>query len=93
MFVHYHAFGFLLLTLWTLSDELAEKFASLEFIQTLFFIAGLTYLFVYLFQAMRRVYAQSRFITAVKYILLSFCYIVFLSLSFAGTAVYTALTL
>jgi hypothetical protein len=92
-FVHYHAFGFLLLTLLTLSDELAEKFASLEFIHSLFFIAGLTYLFVYLFQAMRRVYAQGRFLTAVKYILLSFCYIFFLSLSFAGTAVYTALTL
>ena len=92
-FVHYHAFGFFLLTLLTLSDELAESFTSLEIIDTLLFSAGMVYLFVYLFQAMRRVYAQSRFATALKYILLSFCYVVFLALSFAGTAAYTALTL
>jgi hypothetical protein len=42
---------------------------------------------------MRRVYEQSRFVTAVKYVLLSFCYVAFLALSFAGTAAYTALNL
>lgn len=92
-FVHFHAFGFLLLTLLTLSDELAESFTSLETVGTLLFSAGMIYLFVYLFIAMRRVYAQSRFATAVKYALLACCYVVFLALSFAGTAAYTALTL
>ena len=92
-FVHYHAFGFLLLTLLTLSDELAESFTSLEAIDTLLFSAGIIYLFIYLFIAMRRVYEQSRFVTAVKYVLLSFCYVAFLALSFAGTAAYTALNL
>jgi hypothetical protein len=92
-FVHYHAFGFLLMTLLTISDEVAESLPSLEIVDTLLFSAGIFYLFVYLFMAMRRVYGQGRLITAVKYMLLSFCYVVFLALSFAGTAVYTALTL
>jgi hypothetical protein len=92
-FVHYHAFGFLLLTLLTLSDELAESFTWLQTIDTLLFSAGIIYLFIYLYKAMRRVYEQGRFVTAVKYILLSFCYVAFLAMSFAGTAAYTALTL
>ena len=92
-FVHYHAFGFLLMTLLTISDEVAESLPSLEIVDTLLFSAGIFYLFVYLFMAMRRVYGQGRLITAVKYMLLSFCYVVFLALSFAGTAAYTALTL
>lgn len=92
-FVHYHAFGFLLMTLLTISDEVAGSLPSLEIVDTLLFSAGIFYLFVYLFMAMRRVYGQGRLITAVKYIFLSFCYVVFLALSFAGTAAYTALSL
>lgn len=92
-FVHYHAFGFLLLTLLTLSDELAESFMVLKTIDTLLFWAGIFYLFIYLFMAMRRVYGQGRLVTAVKYIVLAFCYVAFLALSFASTAAYTALTL
>lgn len=92
-FVHYHAFGFLLLTLLTLSDELAESFPILERINTLLHWSGLVYLFIYLFQAMRRVYGQGRLMTGIKYFVLANCYVVFLALSFAGTAVYTALTL
>jgi hypothetical protein len=92
-FVHYHAFGFLLLTLLALSDELAEAIPSLETADTLLFSAGVIYLFIYLFRAMRRVYDQSIFLTSVKYVFLSFAYFFFLVLSFAGTAVYTALSL
>ena len=92
-FVHYHAFGFLLLTLVAIADEVAEWQPALDIIDTLLFSAGIIYLFVYLFMAMRRVYGQGRLVTAVKYILLSFCYVVFLALSFASTAVYTAITL
>jgi hypothetical protein len=92
-FVHYHAFGFLLLTLLTLSDEVAESFPVLETANKLVFWGGLVYLFIYLFQAMRRVYGQGRLVTGIKYFVLSFCYVVFLALSFTGTAVYTALTL
>ena len=92
-FVHYHAFGFLLLTLLALSDVLAESIPTYSFIDTVLFSAGIIYLFVYLFKAMRRVYAQSWMITACKYLVLGCCYIVFLALSFTGTAIYTALSL
>jgi hypothetical protein len=92
-FVHYHAFGFLLLTLLTLSDEVAESFTVLETANRFVFWGGLVYLFVYLFRAMRRVYGQGRLVTGIKYFVLSICYVVFLALSFTGTAVYTALTL
>lgn len=92
-FVHYHAFGFLLLTLLTLSDVLAESFTMLESVDNFLFSIGIVYLFIYLFVAMRRVYGQGRIVTAVKYVVLAYCYVVFLALSFAGTAVYTALTL
>ena len=92
-FVHYHAFGFLMLTLLTLSDELAEAIPSLETAEGLLFSVGLIYLFIYLFQAMRRVYDQGIFLTSVKYVFLMLSYVICLALSFTGTAVYAALSL
>ena len=92
-FVHYHAFGFLMLTLLTLSDELAEVIPALEKPHGILFSAGLIYLFIYLFQAMRRVYDQGIFLTSVKYVFLMLSYVICLALSFTGTAVYAALSL
>ena len=92
-FVHYHAFAFLMMTLLVLSDELGDAVPVFEIPDNILLTAGVIYLFCYLFQAMRRVYGQSRFVTAVKYIFLSFSYVVCLALSFTGMAVYTALTL
>jgi hypothetical protein len=48
---------------------------------------------IYLYKAMRKVYGQSRPVTAVKYILLFIAYFGFLVVTFLGTLMITALTL
>ncbi|MFQ5634318.1 MAG: DUF3667 domain-containing protein [Gammaproteobacteria bacterium] len=90
-FLHYHAFGFLLLTLLILCVELGQAIAWLTTPMQLATIAGSVYLPVYLFVAMRRVYGQGRTATSVKYLLLALAYIIGLAISFAGVVLFTAL--
>jgi hypothetical protein len=75
-FVHLHAFFFLLFTLQILFVRLTAALAVPELVTTLVIVASSIYIPVYLFVAMRRVYAQGRFVTFVKYIALTAAYIV-----------------
>jgi len=84
-FVHLHAFLFLLLTLQILFSRLAALVSLPDPIVTLTVVAASLYAPVYLFIAMRRVYGQGRFVTFLKYIVLTIAY-------FAGFTTIMALT-
>ena len=81
---HIHAFFFAFLLLILLGGWLAARLPSLEWPITLLMIVGWLYVFVYLFVAMRRVYEQSRWLTAIKYVLLGPIYWACLATSFAA---------
>ena len=80
-FVHFHSFFFLILTLQILFVRLAILFAVPEPLRVLPIVAVSFYVPVYLFVAMRRVYAQGRIVTFIKYIPLVFSY----ALGFSAT--------
>ena len=73
-FVHFHAFFFLILTLQILFARLAGLLGVPENAVALTIVAVSIYVPVYLFIAMRRVYGQSRFVTFLKYIVLTVTY-------------------
>ena len=75
-FVHLHAFYFLLLTFLILFLRAATTLAIPDPIVALVAIPTGLYAPVYLFIAMRRVYGQGRFVTFLKYILLSVAYFI-----------------
>ena len=52
-----------------------------------------SYMAIYLFVAMRRVYEQGWVATSAKFFLLFFTYIIGLSISLLGVVMYTAMTL
>lgn len=83
-FVHFHAFFFLLLTIQILLSRLGDAIPALETPTTIVIVAGMLYLPVYLFMAMRRVYGQGRFVTFLKYIALSVAYVFGVSFTAAG---------
>jgi hypothetical protein len=92
-FVHYHAFFFLAMTLLLLWLEAVEALALPGALATMTGIAVSLYIPVYLFIAMRKVYAQGRLATTVKYLLLGIGYFVSLLLTFTLGLIYTAITL
>ncbi|MCH8865635.1 MAG: DUF4286 family protein [Proteobacteria bacterium] len=73
-FVHFHAFFFLILTLQILFARLAGLLGVPENAVALTIVAVSVYVPLYLFIAMRRVYGQSRFVTFLKYIVLTVTY-------------------
>ena len=75
-FVHLHAFLFLLLTFQILFVRAAAALVLPDPIIALVVIPSALYAPVYLFVAMRRVYGQGRFVTFLKYILLSIAYFI-----------------
>jgi hypothetical protein len=89
-FVHLHAFLFLLFTLQILFTRIAAALAAPEAASTLVIVASSVYVPIYLFVAMRRVYAQSRFVTFLKFIALFIAYVVgfstIMALTFAMAA-------
>lgn len=91
--VHYHAFGFLLLTLLIIAQTLGSAITWLESPARWLAIACGFYLAAYLYVAMRKVYGQGRTATALKYLLLVIAYFACLGLSLTGTILYTAFTL
>lgn len=83
--LHYHAFAYIALLAVTLSTSLLPDAVSG------FLNAGLMlWVLVYLFIAMRTVYAQSWWQTLLKYIVLLACYVMALSIGTAINAVFTA---
>ena len=91
--VHYHSFFYLLTTATLIVGWLGGRWIVPEWPGDLMTVIAFVYPPVYLFKAMRKVYGQSRLVTAVKYALLVIAYLVFLLVTFLGTLAITALTL
>jgi len=87
LFVHNHAFVFLLLLLAGLASRLLPSLSGV------FDLAVTLYIAWYVFRSMRVVYGQGRWLTLGKFALLSFFYVVSGSLMFALTFLYSAVTM
>ena len=98
-FVHYHSFFFLAGMALLLLENLATWFVGtraepgFDVAQGIVGFALMVYVPYYLYRAMRRVYAQGRVVTLVKYSLLLVGYLLFMTLTLVGLLAYTALTL
>lgn len=75
-FVHLHAFLFLLISAQILFVRFAGIIALPDVVTALTKVTSSLYAPVYLFIAMRRVYGQGRFVTFLKFIALTFAYII-----------------
>lgn len=84
-FVHFHAFFFLLLTLQILLIRGSSLLPIPDAIPILIVVASSFYIPVYLFVALRRVYAQGRLATFAKYIVLIASYVTGASLMLLAT--------
>ena len=92
-FLHFHAFFFMLAILGVLFLFVAALAPVLEIPVGALWAVGWIYLPIYLFIAMRGVYAQGRLATAFKYTLLGSGYFFALMCTVIGIVIYTALTL
>jgi len=92
-FMHFHAFGFIVLVLDIFFLELGGAFGWSITVSRIVASITAVYMALYLLIAMRRVYEQGWLVTSVKYLLLNITYIVGLSLSLTGLVIYTAMTL
>jgi len=88
-FIHNHAFTFVLFTAFTL----ALTVTSWGWLIALYVLIALFYPPFYTYKAMRRVYAQGRWITRGKFFVLSVAYLTFLLMLAFFTTVYSLLTL
>jgi hypothetical protein len=91
--LHFHAFFFLILTLQILFSRMAGWLGLPELITNLSVFVVSLYVPVYLYKAMRRVYAQGRTITILKYFMLVLTYLVGLALMLTFAAFYTAFSI
>lgn len=93
LLIHYHAFIFLALTLVILTNRLVAA-AGLASTPVVFFNIGVSiYIFVYLFRALRKVYGQGFWVTAIKYVALIALYFAGASMISVFVVMYAALTL
>jgi hypothetical protein len=88
-FIHNHAFTFALFTLFTLGIAIS----SWPWLIALYVLIALFYPPVYTYRAMRRVYAQGKWITRMKFFVLACVYLVFVVAIAVATSVYSLLTL
>jgi hypothetical protein len=91
--VHYHSFFFILNILLILLRWGLELAAPGRLPLGVLTGLAVVYIPVYLFRAMRLVYAQGILATTFKYILLALSYLVALLITFLGVLLYTAVTL
>jgi len=91
-FVHFHAFFFLILSLQILLMRLSSWVRISEVIPILIVVAASFYVPVYLFVAMRKVYAQGRAATFVKYSLLLIAYLFGFTATMLGAVAIAALS-
>ena len=89
-FVHFHAFMFLILTLQILISRLNAALPTPEAIGVLLIVAASFYVPVYLFVAMRRVYAQGRLLTTAKYVVLTVSYLAGFTMTMLGAVTMAA---
>jgi hypothetical protein len=88
-FIHNHAFTFLVFTVFSL----AMAVTSWKYPVALYIVLVVFYPPFYTYKAMRRVYAQGKWVTRFKFIALSLAYLTFLLALGFFTAVYSLLTL
>jgi hypothetical protein len=96
-FLHYHSFFFLAGIVVLVLDRLGAATTGstsglFESAENLLILVLIIYVPVYLYRAMRRVYGQGRFLTAIKFTTLAVAYLCCLVLTGVGLLVYTALT-
>ena len=89
-FVHFHAFVFLVLVLQILILRMTAVLPIPEAIGVLIIIAASFYVPVYLFMSMRRVYGQGRFVTSLKYVVLTVSYLAGFTLTMLGAVTMAA---
>ena len=89
-FVHFHAFMFLILTLQFLIGRLNAMLPTPRAIGILLIVAASFYVPVYLFVAMRRVYGQGRWLTGLKYIVLTVSYLAGFTVTMIGAVTMAA---
>ena len=89
-FVHFHAFFFLVLVLQILIARMSALLPLADVIGVLVIIAASFYVPVYLFMSMRRVYGQGRFVTSLKYIVLTVSYLAGFTLTMLGAVTMAA---
>lgn len=77
-FVHFHAFVFLAMATGNLVQSLAplSKVKWLEAVSDLIVLGLIIWVPIYLYKAMRRVYAQGRWVTRIKFMLLGVGYLI-----------------
>ena len=88
-FIHTHAFTFVLFTFFTVGMAIT----SWSWLVTLYILVALFYPPVYTYKAMRRVYAQGKWITRFKFFALACVYLVFAVALAIATSLYSLLTL
>ncbi len=89
--VHFHAFFFLILTLQILFSRTMALLGVPEAVSVLVIVAASLYIPVYLYMAMRRVYAQRRIFTIIKYLALMVAYWLGVSLTMFGAITFALL--
>ena len=92
-FVHFHSFFFLILTLQILFSRLAGLVWLPEPIIVLVLVAASFYIPVYLYKAMRRVYAQGHLLTLMKYLVLAVAYSVGATFTMLGATLFALVSL
>ncbi len=88
-FIHNHAYTFVLFTLFTLGMAIT----TWGWLIALFILVVLFVPPVYTYRAMRRVYAQGKWITRAKFFVLTCVYLVFVIALAVATSLYSLLTL
>jgi len=88
-FIHNHAFTFVLFTLFTLGMAIV----SWGWLIALYIAIVVLYPPVYTYRAMRRVYAQGKWITRLKFFVLACTYLIFVVALTIATSIYSLLTL
>ena len=92
-FLHVHTFFFLTALVTILVGRAATTMPWLEWPARIVGLVAWTYFPIYLYLAMRRVYAQGHALTAVQYVVLGASYVFAFMLTLLGLLLYTAFTL
>ncbi len=87
-FLHFHSFFFLILTLQILFSRIGGLLFIPDPIIILIIVAATFYIPVYLYKAIRHVYAQGHILTFTKYIALAVAYIMGASLTMLGALLF-----
>ncbi len=86
--VHFHAFFFLILTLQIMFSRTMALLSAPQGVSALVIVAASLYIPVYLYMALRRVYAQSHIVTIIKYLALMVAYWLGVSLTMLGAMMF-----